>query len=181
MPYMTKNTIYGFFLSWLSITIAFTPSIAKGFQGIQTYYIRFDLMASKHKISNGRLTMVPAERDFRPENFSQVPVTGLVTASTQESSQTIEFMVKKKSFIKILEQKGLKSVSTMNHDTIISYEGMVLTPVAIQISPYDNTLKGYPYSAQVLFAPLAFPDQWAAQKQKFQIKEILNNFFLFFN
>ncbi|MCG8688820.1 MAG: hypothetical protein MI892_28380 [Desulfobacterales bacterium] len=181
MPYIIKKVFYGIFLSWISLTVIPATAYTKGSQGIQTYYIRFDLKTSKHKISNGKLTMVPAERDFRPENFSQIPVNGLVTASPQEANQTIEIMVKKNAFIQILEQKGLKSVTTLNHDTIISYEGIVLTPVAIQISSYDTNLHGFPYSAQVMFAPLAFPAQWWAKKQQFKIKELLNNFFLFFN
>ncbi|MDD9304242.1 MAG: hypothetical protein HUK40_18590 [Desulfobacter sp.] len=80
----------------------------------------------------------------------------------------------------ILEQHGLKSVTAHNLDTILSYEGMVCTPMNLQIGPYDKSLKGHPYTAQVQFAPIAFPDQWESLKQKLKIKKIFNDFILLF-
>ncbi len=82
--------------------------------------------------------------------------------------------------MRILEQYGLRSTATLNLDTIISYEGVIHAPISLRIAPYDNALEGYPYLAEISFAPLAFPDQWESLKQQFKIKEILNDFILLF-
>ena len=147
---------------------------------ITTYYIRFDLKSSSQRITDGKLTMVPANEEFRAANFSYFPISGIIPALPQEMAQTIEAKAKQNAFIQLLEQKGLKSVRTLNYDTIISYEGCVQMPVALFISPYDDKNKGFPYTARVLFSPLSFPDQWESLRRRFKIKKLLDNFFLFF-
>lgn len=124
--------------------------------------------------------MVPAENDYRSEKFSQTPVSDIITAGPQVSNHTLENLAKQKAFIRLLEQKGLKSVHTINQETTLSYEGMVCTPVNMAIGPYDAALGGYPYTAYIQFAPLIFPDQWEALGQKYKIKKILNDFILLF-
>lgn len=160
--------------------ISFNPLSAGHLEGIATYYIRFDLKSSSQRITDGKLTMVPAHEDFRAANFSYFPVSGIIPALPQEAVQTIEAKAKQNAFIQLLEQKGLKSVKTLNYDTIISYEGCVQVPVALFISPYNDKNKGFPYIARVLFSPLRFPDQWESLRRRFKIKKFLDNFFLFF-
>nr|WP_320191887.1 hypothetical protein [uncultured Desulfobacter sp.] len=147
---------------------------------ISTYYIRFDLKSSSQRITDGKLTMVPAHEEFRAAKFSCFPISGIIPASPQEANQTIEAKVKQNAFIQLLEQQGLKSVKTLNYDTIVSYEGCVQMPIALLISPYDDKNKGFPYTARILFSPLSFPDQWDSLRQRFKIKKLLDNFFLFF-
>ncbi len=124
--------------------------------------------------------MVPAENEFRAENFSPIPVSGLVLAGPQESNQTLDNLARKKAFKRLLEQHGLKSVKTHNQETIISYEGLISTPITLRISPYNADLTGYPYTAEIQFAPIAFPDQWDTLKTKFRIKQIFHDFILLF-
>ncbi|WP_245568933.1 hypothetical protein [Desulfobacter curvatus] len=147
---------------------------------INTYYIRFDLKSSNQRITDGKLTMVPANEAFRAANFSYFPISGIIQALPQEASQTIEAKIKQNAFIQLLEQKGLKSIKALNNDTIVSYEGCVRLPIALYISSYDDENKGFPYSARILFSPLSFPDQWKSLHRRFKIKELLDNFFLFF-
>nr|WP_321404135.1 hypothetical protein [uncultured Desulfobacter sp.] len=162
------------------ILICLKPLVAEDLNEISTYYIRFDLKSSNHRISDGKLTMVPDHDTFRAANFSFFPVSGIISALPQESVRTIETKIKQNAFIQLLEQKGLKSVKTFNNDTIISYEGCVQLPIALYISPYDVEKKGFPYSAKILFSPLSFPDQWESLHRRFKFKELLDNFFLFF-
>jgi hypothetical protein len=156
------------------------PLVAEPLKEISTYYIRFDLKSSSQRITDGKLTMVPAHEQFKAANFSYFPISGIVPARPQEMGQSIEAKAKQNAFIQLLEQKGLKSVTTLNYDTIISYEGCVQMPVALFISPYDDKNKGFPYTARVLFSPLSFPDQWESLRHRFKIKKLLDNFLLFF-
>lgn len=180
VPYLIKKRGGVLTAGILLVLISLNPLSAGHLEGIVTYYIRFDLKSARQRITGGKLTMVPAHEDFRAANFSYFPVSGIVPALPQEAAQTIEAKAKQNAFIQVLEQKGLKSVTTLNYDTIISYEGCVQVPVALFISPYDDKNKGFPYTARVLFSPLSFPDQWESLHRRFKIKALLDNFFLFF-
>ena len=156
------------------------PAGTKGRNATEIYYIRLDMTSSNHKIIDQRLTMVPAQNDYRAEAFSVQSVSQTITADRQVSDHTLENLAKREAFMEILEQNGLKSVSTLDHTTVISYEGMVRTPIDLQIGPYEEALAGYSFSAQTRFAPVAFPDRWESMKKDFQIKQLLNDFILLF-
>jgi len=180
IPYFIKKNVWLFSASLIQILICLHPLVAEELNGIATYYIRFDIKSSSHRITDGKLTMVPANGAFRAANFSYFPISGIIKSLPQEAAQTIEAKIKQNAFIQLLEQNGLKSVKTFNNDTIVSYEGCVRLPIALYISPYDDENKGFPYSAQIRFSPLSFPDQWESLHRRFKIKELLDNFFLFF-
>lgn len=162
------------------VLVCLKPLVAEGLNEISTYYIRFDFQSSSHRVTDGKLTMVPAHEAFRAANFSYFPISGFIPSLPQEAAQATEAKIKQKAFIQVLEQKGLKSVKTFNHDTIVSYEGCVQLPIALYISPYDHENKGFSYSGRILFSPLSFPDQWESLHRRFKIKKLLDNFFLFF-
>lgn len=180
VPCLTKKKGQCLTASIILILICLKPLSAGHLEGISIYYIRFDLKSSSQRITDGKLTMVPAHKDFRAANFSYFPVSGIIPALPQEAARTIEDKAKQNALIQLLEQKGLKSVKALNNDTIISYEGCVRMPVSLFISPYDDKNKGFPYTARVFFSPLSFPDQWESLGRRFKIKELLNNFFHFF-
>jgi len=180
MPHPLKKILSILTLSSLLVLIPDTYLPAKGSQGITTYYIRLDINSSAHRITNSKLTMIPAENDYRQENFARFSVSHLVKASPQESNQTLENLAKKNAFMRVLEHHGLKSMTNLNHETILSYEGMIQTPVSLKIGPYDYALGAFPYMAGIHFAPLAFPDQWKSLKDQFKIKEIIDDFILLF-
>ena len=180
VPCFIKKNGWLFAAGILLVLICLNPLAAGHLNGISTYYIRFDLKSSSQRITDGKLTMVPAHEEFRAANFSSFPISGIITALPQEATHTIEAKVKQNAFIQLLEQKGLKSVTTLNYDTIVSYEGCVQLPITLLISPYDDKNKGFSYTARILFSPLSFPDQWESLRRRFKIKKLLDNFFLFF-
>ena len=180
VPCFIKKNGRLFAAGMLLVLICLKPLSAGHLNEISTYYIRFDVKSSSQRITDGKLTMVPAHEEFRAANFSSFPVSGIIPALPQEASQTIEAKIKQNAFIQLLEQKGLKSVVTLNYDTIVSYEGCVQLPITLLISPYDDKNKGFPYTARILFSPLSFPDQWESLRRRFKIKKLLDNFILFF-
>jgi len=180
MPWIIKKIFPWIIQAGLVCLLHLNPLYANSFQGITTYYIRYDVKFSNHKITNGNLTMVPAEKDYRAEIFSQIPVTHVIAADPLESNQTLMLLAQKSVCIRILKQNGLKSVTTMNLDTVIRYEALVNTPLNIKIGPYEPSMLGYPYTAHIHFAPLAFPDQWDSFRRKFKIRKIFDDFILLF-
>ncbi len=180
MPFFFKNQIL--FLTML-ILLYLTFGIngpAKASEGIDHYYIRYDIKSGNNKIIDEHLTMVPANNDFRAEKFSPSLVSNAISADPGDSKQTIDTLAKENALKLVLEKKGLKSVKTHNNETIISYEGMIITPIALSISAYDGARGGYGYTARIQFAPIAFPDQWETLKMKNRIKEIFHDFLLLF-
>ena len=180
MPSLIKKTIIWTITCVTLVINSGNPLSAKGSREISTYYIRLDIKSTNHRITGSKLTMVPAEREFRRENFSPISISRLVTTDQQASRQYIENQAKKNALIQILEQNGLKTITTMNQDTIISYEGVVLTPISLKIAPYTHEQNGYPYIANVYFASLAFPDQWKSLQYQFKVKKIFEDFILLF-
>lgn len=181
MPIFFKNKILFFILliPLLYLTLS-TPVPAKASEGIDRYYVRYDIKSDKNKITDERLTMVPADNDFRSEKFSFSLISNVISANYRQSKQTIDTLAKENALKHVLEQKGLQSVKTNNSETVISYEGIVITPVSLSILAYDDALGGYRYTARIQFAPIAFPDQWESLKLKHRIKEIFYDFFLLF-
>ncbi len=149
-------------------------------EGIDHYYIRYDIKSGNNKITDEHLTMVPANNDFRAEKFSPSLVSNIISADSRESKQAIDKLAKENALKHLLEQKGLKSVKTHNNETIISYEGMIITPIALSVFAYDDDLGGYGYSARNQFAPIAFPDRWETLKIKHRLKEAFHDFLLLF-
>ncbi len=180
MPLFFKNQILFILVLML---VCFTLGIhapIKASEGIDRYYVRYDIKSGKNKITDERLTMVPANNDFRAEKFSPSLVSNVISADPGESKQAIDTLAKENALKNVLEQKGLRSVKAQNHETIISYEGMIITPVSLTVLPYDDAQGGYGYTARVQFAPIAFPDQWENLKMKHRIKEFFHDFFLLF-
>ena len=112
IPYFIKKNIRLFTASLILVLICLQPLVAQYLNEISTYYIRFDIKSSSHRITEGKLTMVPAHGAFRAANFSYFPISGIIKALPQEANQTIEAKIKQNAFMQLLEKKGLKSVKT---------------------------------------------------------------------
>jgi hypothetical protein len=153
---------------------------AKASEGIDHYYIRYDFKSTRNQITDARLTMVPADNGFRAENFSLSQISGVISSHGQEPKQAMEKRVKESALKNLLENKGLKSIKARNHDTIVSYEGVIITPMDISILAYDTGRGGYGYTARIQFSPIAFPDQWERLEFKHKIKDFFHDFFMFF-
>jgi len=159
---------------WIT-TIHQTPAI-HAYEGIDTFYIRYDIKSSKNKITDSSLLMIPAENEFRAEKFSQIIVSGVISADSKQNQISIEKMVREDSLKAILEKNGLQSVKTKDVDTVISYEGVIITPVKILETVYNEDQNNYSYEVQVEFSPIAFPDKWETLNMKYRIKKTLHNF-----
>jgi hypothetical protein len=180
MPFFLKKISYfSPVVIFVCLTVGF-HAWATASEGIDHYYVRYDFKSSKNQITDARLTMVPADNEFRAENFSLSQVSGVISSHGRESKPAIEKRVKENALKHLLENKGLKSVKTHNHDTIVSYEGVVITPMDISILAYDDDREGYGYRARIQFCPIAFPDQWEGLNFKHKLKEFFHDFFMLF-
>jgi hypothetical protein len=146
---------------------------------INTYYIRYDIKSSKHQITDENLLMVPAKNEFRTAKFSLISLPCVISMTPGESKNQIQQRAKNQALKSILLKEGLKSVKSKNWVTIISYEGVIISPIDI-IGMQGNDPAQFAYTAQFGFSPLAFPDQWQNLKFTTTIKEKLNDFFSFF-
>ncbi len=165
----------------LPLMMFITSSITiHAYEGIETYYIRYDVKSSKNKIMGDDLLMIPAKNDFRAENFSQISTTGVISAAPGESKLSVEKRIKNNSLKAILVNNGLKSVKVKDVDTVISYEGVIITPLNILKNTYNEEQNNYSYEVQIEFSPIAFPDKWETLNIKHRIKEIFYDFFQLF-
>ncbi len=150
------------------------------YEGIETYYVRYDIKSSNNTIVNDNLLMIPAKNDFRAENFSQISSQGVISAAPGDSKALIDKRIREQSLKTILVKQGLKSVETKDHDTVVSYEGVITAPVTIIENEFKEERNGYVYKSQVEFSPIAFPDRWESLSTKFTIKKWLTDFFQLF-
>ena len=147
---------------------------------ITTYYIRYDIKSSNHRITDENFLMIPAENEFRMENFSQIALPCVISMTPGESKTDTLQRAKKEALKRILNEKGLQSVKTKNGVTIISYEGVIVTPIRISQIP-DNKPTLFSYIAHFKYSPMAFPDRWQGLKIRAAIKEKLHNFLQLFH
>lgn len=170
-----------FFLTLFStFTLAFLSGPAFADEETNCFYVRFDIKSSKNKIRNENLIMVPADNDFRAEKFSRISISGVISAAPGESNESVQKRIKENALKNILVNNGLKSIKTKDYDTVVSYEGVIITPLTLIKNIYVEDRNGYMYEVRVEFSPIAFPDRWEALNLKHKIKEIVNDFFQFF-
>jgi hypothetical protein len=146
-------------------------------EGITAYYIRYDVKSSKNRVIDDNLLMVPAKNDFRAEKFSQFSITGAISAAPGGPKVSIEKRIRENVVKTILVNQGLKSIKTKDHDTVISYEGRIMTPLNILKNTYDEKNNQYVYDVQIEFSPIAFPDKWKTLNRYHKIKQVFDEFF----
>ncbi len=180
MPYLlTYNPFFKILGLVISIFI-FGISQSLAYEGLDTYYIKYDVKSSKNQITQDNLVMVPAKNEFRAENFSLVTVSGAISADPDGSSKSVEGRIQHHALKTLLVQSGLKSVSSKDLDTVLSYEGVIITPLKIINKTYNEYNNQYRYDAQIEFSPIAFPNEWESLHRKNKIKDIFSNFFELF-
>jgi len=163
----------------LIIILSFS-AILQSYEGIETYYIRYDVKSSKNQIIDDNLLMIPSKNEFRAENFSQIFVTGVISTTFENSKTSIEKAIKDNSLKKVLVNNGLKSVKIKDYDTVISYEGVIITPLNIIHKNYNKDQDNYFYKVEVEFSPIAFPDKWESLNLKYKFKQMVYDFFNLF-
>ena len=170
-------------LFWtLFLIFFFTFFISPAFadEGINCFYIRFDIKSSANKIQSENLIMIPAQNDFRAEKFSQISVSGVISAAPGESNESTQKRIRENVLKNILLNNGLKSVKTKDYDTVLSYEGVIITPLRLVKNIYVEEQNGYMYEIGVDFCPIAFPDRWETLNMKYKIKELFYDFMQLF-
>lgn len=181
MPNIIKQlTILFFLIIILSVSVLFTPSSAICKKGIELYYIRYDVKTSKHQIVDTNLIMIPGENEFRTEKFSTLQTYGAISATYNESENTLTKFAKENAIISLLRENGLRSVHTKDYDTVVSYEGAIRTPVIIMDKGFEKKTGSYFIKIQADFSPIAFPDKWKHLKTKNQIKKFFSDFISLF-
>ncbi len=160
--------------------IVFIPSSVSCNEGIELYYIRYDVKTSKHQIIDTNLIMIPCENEFRAENFSIIQTYGAISATYNESENTLTKFAKENAIISLLRTNGLRSVKSKDYETVVSYEGAIRTPVIILEKGMGLKNNSYFVKIQANFSPVAFPDKWETLKTKNRIKEFFSNFISLF-
>lgn len=179
MPAAFKPFFLYLWLFTLSAIWVFIPATYPD-EGMNAYYIKYDIKSSKNRLVDDNLLMVPSKNDFRTEKFSQILISGVISADPGESNEATQQRIKENALKNILVNNGLKSVKTKDHDTVISYEGVIMTPLTLKKKTYLEDQNEYVYEVRVDFCPIAFPDRWEKLKMKHRIKEMVNDFFQLF-
>ncbi|MCP4672295.1 MAG: hypothetical protein GY857_13430 [Desulfobacula sp.] len=164
----------------LMVFIHATPVICAD-EGIETFYIRYDVKSSKNRIVDAALLMIPAKNEFRAEKFSQITTTGVISAHPAGNGVINDKKIREDALKTILVKNGLQSIKTKDMDTVISYEGVIITPVNILKNIYNKDGDNYSYEVRLEFSPIAFPDKWETLDMKHKIKETIYEFFDLFN
>lgn len=177
MPFLSiSNYFYALALCLLLTFPALKPVPAA--EGISSYYLRYDIQSRRNQLKEERLTMVPVEEEFRAENFSLCTISGTLSPQSGESKPMLDKRVREYTLKSVLREKGLKSVKAMNYDTIVSYEGVVMVPIRLEMTEGEEG--EIRFRAGIHFSPLAFPDRWEALQSKHKMKQAIQDFFLLF-
>jgi hypothetical protein len=188
MPFLRKPGIFMILICLITWTAGLlTPAFAAS-QGLETYYVRYDIKYTDNKITDENLLMVPAENEFRMEKFSRASIAGVISMTSGESKNHLFSRARDQALKQLLKTRGLISVTSENRVTIVSHEGVVRIPVKIVPEPgavpeqepapvSRKDARVFSYTATTVFAPLAFPDQWEKRKNRAYIKEKIDAFF----
>jgi len=182
-----KTAFIGLMALLMAHILMVQPSCSK--EGIGLYYLRYDIKSSNNRIVDTSLVMIPADNDFRAENFTTISARGSITAVPGDSMADMVNQARKSALKQVLEKNGLKSVSTASSifsnktsgiDTVLSYEGAMIPPMEMVESTYDSDTNCFSAVFRISFSPLDFPDKWRMLQMKTKIKQALNNFISLF-
>ena len=169
-----------FCLLQMMFFIIIPENVASAKEEIRLYYVRYDVKSTGHSLVDSNLTMVPAKNEFRAENFSQVAVKGAISSvpgtSPETSMDRLTLLAKRDALKRLLRSKGLKSVTSRDTDTVVSYEGAVKTPVELIERQYNKETGQFEAKFQVVFSPTAFPDRWDELEFKDRAKKLFSDF-----
>ncbi len=172
MPYVLAALIF-YGITSIIICLMWPKSPVHAGDEISIYYLRYDIQSINHKLTDEKLTMIPAENDFRAENFSHHLFSGSLSPRPGESTLTFKKRIRERVLKSVLKDKGLKSVYTVNYNTIVSYEGMVKAPIPLRVKKGDR--QRVEFTADIYFSPLAFPDRWKALETKSRIDQTVHD------
>jgi hypothetical protein len=144
------------------------------------YHIRYDVETVNGQLTGSRLTMIPAENEYRTEGFEMYRVTG---KSDTPPEADIAASATNNAIKTLLIDHGLKSISSKHSllnlvstdKAILSYEGIMKHPCRIVHGKYLNGEERYAVTVEVWFSPVAFPDTWSYLYMKHTIKNFFSD------
>lgn len=148
---------------------------------ISVYYVRFDIKSANNRIERSNLLMVPAENEFRMENFTSFVISGGADyTASGKPGMAIQTRAEHNAIKNFLEIHGLESVksqsTTVNglahSETVVSFEGAIRLPHRTVSSSFDADSGLYTVTIEISFAPLAFPDKWPEMQLKYKIRTL---------
>lgn len=150
------------------------------------FYVRFDVQTKGYQVARSNIMLIPVENEFRAENFAVHVITGRATRSSHaDKGISLGKRAEHDALKTLLEHKGLRSLksksTTLNGrahvDTVVSYEGVVKMPGRILSTNYDSHSGVYSVKMEILFAPIAFPDNWNMMFFRNKIKKFFFDLF----
>ena len=63
---------------------------------------------------------------------------------------------------------------------MLSYEGVIITPINIFKNTYNENQNIYSYEVRIELAPIDLPDRWETLNMKHILKRVLHDFFEYF-
>ncbi|MDY0221451.1 MAG: hypothetical protein RBR67_09970 [Desulfobacterium sp.] len=169
------------------IVLVYASADAGAGQEIERYYIRYDIKSSNNRIVHSTILMVPGDTDFRAETYVILRIKGQTTAVPGNSTEQSLTRARENALKQLLEERGLKSVSTKSTvsatpagqaatmDTVISYEGAFISPIEVVEQGYDFQTQSFTAVFLVRFSPVSFPDRWKWLRFKTRMKSFFQD------
>lgn len=164
------------FLLCLIIFFLFLPQISA--KESKLYYVKYNVETENGTFSGSNLSMVPAAKEFRINNFKAIKIKGqsIKDAKTDNISSA-----KHNAITNLLIRHGLQSITNkkalfnliLREKTVMSYEGVIKHPYKILNQGYLENESAYYIEMEVLFSPISFPDKWSY----LYIKQKITNMF----
>lgn len=173
---MTFSTIY---LIIITTALATFP-LSLNASDEKLFHIRYDIDTENGQFTGSRLTMTPADNEYRAEDFRLLKITGQSDILPETDSIS---SAKNNALKDLLISHGLKSISSKHglfnmiasDKSMMSYEGLVKHPFHIIHEGYLEGQDKYRIEMEVWFSPVSFPDKWSYLYIKKKMKDAFSD------
>ncbi len=181
----TYNTLKSLFFFQFLFLILISPSTLLSSTEKNAYYVRVDEKTSNGIIINTNLLMVPANDEYRFNNFTTLRIRGNSDFNTTLDKKSA---AEHNALCNLLIKKGLKSVESKktlinrisHYEIVVSYEGVVILPYNVLSQKYLDDGDTYDIEIELQFAPISSPEEWSSLNFKNKIKIFIDYFISFF-
>ncbi len=180
--FLLLTVLTGAFARWPEVSRAVDGATENG----AVYYIRLDQKSRNGTYVTDALTMVPADEDYRRSAFRKMSVSGQILAASITDPLSA---ARNDAYERLLIQEGTKSIrSKTRRDTgssleesVVSYEGYVLTPHTVTSQEYSKDGTVFTVTMDVDFAPMALPPEWSFRYVRKKIGDAFDYFLSLFH
>ncbi len=152
---------------------------------VATYYTRFDVNSCDGVISGTELLMIPANQEFRVEDFIPIRIRG---NAKFDGKIDIESAAEHNAVSRLLTSYGLNSITSREqlinglpgNKVTMSYQGVVKYPLKVLNKGYLGNNNLFSIDLEIQFAPIEFPDKWSALYLKFIMHQVFKDFISLF-